>query len=205
MGLPPHRMDAKHKYDPQIHHRKSIRLRDYDYSQAGAYYITICVKDKVFLFGNVVDDEMILNNAGIMIDKWWQKIPEKFPDIELDEYQIMPNHFHAIIINVGADPRVSPTLHRESNMDGVSGEHVDADLGEHKGSPLQDIVRWFKTMSTNEYIRNVKKNNWEPFNGKLFQRNYFEHIIRSEDAYNNIVAYIRNNPMHWNNDKFYSK
>ncbi len=94
--------------DTPLPNRRSIRLKGYDYSKSGAYFITICVKDKIHFFGKIENGEMVLNDAGIMIDKWWQKIPEKFPDIELGEYQIMPNHFHAIVINVGADPRVRP-------------------------------------------------------------------------------------------------
>ncbi len=101
-------MGDKTKYNSLIHHRRSIRLKGYDYSQAGAYYVTICVKDKMCLLGKVVDDLMVLNDAGTMIDKWWQKIPDKFPGIELDEYQIMPNHLHGIVVNVGADPCVRP-------------------------------------------------------------------------------------------------
>jgi putative transposase len=186
----------KPKYDPKIHHRRSIRLKEYDYSQAGAYFITICVKDKSCLFGNILDDKMILNDAGAMVDKWWQKIPEKFPDIELDEYQIMPNHFHAIVVNTG-------NLASTGTVNNLPGE--ENTLGEHTGSPLFSVVRWFKTMSTNEYIRNVKSNNWPTFNGKLFQRNYWEHIIRGEQSYNNIADYIRNNPAKWANDMFHTK
>jgi REP element-mobilizing transposase RayT len=76
-------------------------------------------------------------------------------------------------------------------------EHV---LGEHIGSPLQRVMQWFKTMSTNEYIRNVKTNNWPRFDGKLWQRNYWEHIIRDEKSYSAISEYIINNPLKWNND-----
>ncbi len=196
------------KYNPEIHHRRSIRLKGYDYSQAGAYYITACVKDKMCMFGRVVDEVMMLNDAGIMIDKWWQKIPGKFQDIELGEYQIMPNHFHGIFVNVGADPCVRPVSREADSINEphiVSNDAIDtsASLGEHIGSPLQRIMQWFKTMSTNEYIRNVKTKDWPPFNRKLFQRDYYEHIIRNEEAYNNIAEYIGNNPKNWNNDKFY--
>ncbi|MFH2003299.1 MAG: hypothetical protein ABIK27_00910 [Bacteroidota bacterium] len=85
----------------KIHHRRSIRLKGYDYSQAGAYFITICIQHRECLFGKIVNGEMVLNDAGKMIDEWWQKIQDKFPDIEFGEYQIMSNHFHAIVINVG--------------------------------------------------------------------------------------------------------
>jgi putative transposase len=106
------------KYNPEIHHRRSIRLKGYDYSQAGLYFITICTQDKLHLFGEITNDEMILNDAGITIEKWWNKLKNKFPNIELDEFVVMPNHFHGIIqinntnpIPVGADLRVCPDNH----------------------------------------------------------------------------------------------
>ena len=231
-------MDDKPKYDPQKHHRRSIRLRDYDYKQAGAYFITICLQDKECLFGEITDGLMHLNDAGVMIDKWWQKIPEKFPDIELGDYQIMPNHFHAIVINVGADPCVRPTqsdkddklINTESTTVGadphvcpderisnggscieIENGHISLEDqlapegGEHMGSPLHTVVQWFKTMSTNEYIRNVKQNDWPAFNGKLWQRNYFEHIIRDPKSFQHIAKYIYDNPANWETDKLFIK
>jgi len=218
-------------YNPAIHHRRSIRLKGYDYSRAGLYFITICVQDRVCLFGKIENAGMILNDAGIIIKKWWQKIPEKYPDIKLDNYQIMPNHFHAIIINNGipvvrADPRVCPfngespfagsiqgehnfagSIQGEHNFAGsIRGEHNSAGSirGEHMGSPLSCIVQWFKTMTTNEYIRGVKNLGWKKFNGKLWQRNYWEHIIRNEQSYQRISEYIINNPAKWNDDKFHN-
>jgi len=222
------------KYNPNIHHRRSIRLKGYDYSQAGLYFITICVKDREYLFGKIENNEMILNDAGIMLNKWWKKIPEKFHDIELDVYQIMPNHFHAIVFNtgigVGANPCVRPISDNENMEQTNANDKQDAGanpcvrpisdnendlninldaptpiLGEHMGSPLHGIVQWFKTMSTNEYIRGVKTLGWEPFNGKLLQRNYYEHIIRNEKSYQTIADYIVNNPVKWEDDKFYMK
>src|SRR4030042_663745 len=91
------------KYNSDIHHRRSIRLKDYDYSQAGAYYVTICIQGKVCLLGDIAGGVMALNDAGKMIEKWWCKLPERFKFIELDEYVVMPNHFHGIINIVGAD------------------------------------------------------------------------------------------------------
>ncbi|WP_114781292.1 transposase [Botryobacter ruber] len=215
-------------YNPLIHHRRSIRLKGYDYTQAGAYFITICVQNKSCLFGDIRNSQLFLNEAGRIIEKWWQKIPEKFPDIELDEYIVMPNHFHAIVVNVGANPRVRPNHdpdnapdfapnhdpnHAAPNQadptmrpysaasDSGSGSPV---LGEHVGSPLHRVVQWFKTMTTNEYIRGVKQLGWLPFNGKLWQRNYYEHIIRHERGYQNIADYIRHNPAKWKEDMFFA-
>ena len=89
------------KFDPQKHHRRSIRLKDYDYSKAGAYYVTINVQNRECLFGKIVNYDMELYDAGMMIEEQWNALLERFPDLELDVYQIMPNHFHGIIV-VGA-------------------------------------------------------------------------------------------------------
>jgi putative transposase len=89
------------KYNPKIHHRRSIRLKGYDYSQAGLYFITICVKNWECLYGHISNGEMILNDAGKMVEKWYYELENKFPDIRCDEMIVMPNHFHCIIENVG--------------------------------------------------------------------------------------------------------
>ena len=183
------------QYNPDVHHRRSIRLQGYDYSQAGAYFVTICTQNRECLFGDVLDGKMVLNDAGRMVQKWYIELENKFPDILCDEYVIMPNHFHTIIINVGADLRVCPDKTQHDQM----GEH--AKMGEHAGSPLHCVVQWFKTMTTNEYIRGVKQNIWSPFPGKLWQRNYWDRIIRNEKEYDNIVGYIYDNPINWENDE----
>jgi REP element-mobilizing transposase RayT len=85
------------KYNPDVHHRRSIRLKDYDHSQPGAYFVMICTKDRECYFGDITNGEMVLNDAGWMIDKWWRKIPDKFPRAESEIYVIMPNHLHGII------------------------------------------------------------------------------------------------------------
>ncbi|MEN6621573.1 MAG: transposase [Smithella sp.] len=184
-------------YNPNIHHRRSIRLKDYDYSQSGAYFVTICTHNKAYLFGHVEDGTMNLNNAGKMIERWHQELGKKFSNIKCIEHIVMPNHIHYIIqnacISVGADLRVCPEK---------LGECMQK--GEHTGSPLQKTVQWFKTMSTNEYIQNVKNNQWPPFNGKLWQRNYYERIIRNEDELNRIREYIINNPINWSMDEYNS-
>ena len=184
------------KYNPHIHHRRSIRLKGYDYAQAGLYFITICCQNRMRRFGNIENGEMILNDAGTMIIKWYNELENKFPDIKCDVMIVMPNHFHCIVENIGADLRVCPV--NETNP--ISNGDV---LGEHIGSPLHRVVQWFKTMTTNDYIRGVKNLGWQPFDGKLWQRNYYEHIIRDEKSYNNISNYIINNPLNWREDKFY--
>lgn len=122
--------------NPGTHHRRSIRLKNYDYSQSGAYFVTICTKDRECLFGDIIGDRMVLNAAGEMLKIWLMETRNKFPQGEIDEFVVMPNHFHVII----------------------------------------NIVQWFKTMTTNASISGVKLHGWQPFNGKLWQRNYYEHI-----------------------------
>jgi REP element-mobilizing transposase RayT len=338
------------KMENLYNQRKSIRLKGYDYSLAGLYFVTICTQNRAYLFGNIQNAQMILNDSGNMISKWYYELENKFPNIHCHQIIIMPNHIHFIVqityenndiqsgeqndiqtgehigsplhqnqsenpptavganlrvrpsmrvcpdnagehigsplqnhifrvcpendINnppVGADLRVCPDNdNMGENSNNNSGEHTDiqsnehnnppatvradlrvcpqlitgehigsplqnhifrvcpendinnppvgADLrvcpsmrvcpqlitGEHIGSPLHVVIQWFKTMTTNHYIRGVKQQNWQPFNGKLWQRNYWEHIIRNENSYQNISEYIKNNPQNWENDTLFT-
>jgi putative transposase len=190
-------------YNPNIHHRRSIRLKGYDYSQAGLYFFTICCQDRICRFGDVVNGEMILNDAGTMVEKWYNELENKYSDFRCHEMIVMPNHFHCILENVGADLRVCPNTDSKTDTAILDGGNTNNIEGEHIGSPLHRAVQWFKTMSTNEYIRGVKTLGWQPFDGKLWQRNYWEHIIRNEQSYQRISDYIINNPAKWADDKFY--
>ena len=198
------------KYDPEQHHRRSIRLKGYDYSHTGAYFVTICTQNREYLFGDVLDGKMALNDAGQMIEKWWNKLSQKYGDVWIDTYVVMPNHFHGIITittnTVGANPCIRPD---ETNpcIRPNTGDHVTRGeniTGENMVSPLQGLgiyISWFKRMSTNEYIRGVKQRGWPPFPGKLWQRNYYDHIIRNESELERIREYIVNNPLKWESDR----
>jgi REP element-mobilizing transposase RayT len=174
------------RYNPEIHHRRSIRLNRYDYSQSGYYFITVCTQEQRCLFGEIEKGRLILNDAGKMVGHWWDELKNKYDNIEIDEYIVMPNHCHGIInivgTGVGADLCVCPN--------GI-------------GRPIYKMIQWFKTMTTNEYIRNVKQNHWEPFDGKLWQRNYYEQIVRDETSLRRIREYIVNNPCQWQQDKLF--
>jgi REP element-mobilizing transposase RayT len=177
-------------YNPDIHHRHSIRLREYDYSNAGACFMTFCAQNREYLFGEIVDGKVILNDAGRMVEKWWRELTKIFPSVKTDAHIVMPNHFHGIImIGVGADLRVCPVMKNGHDSKGA-----------HTGAPLQRIVQWFKTMVTNEYLRGVKRNELLPMPGRLWQRNYYEHIIRTEDELNRLREYVINNPAQWSFD-----
>jgi len=165
------------------YHRRSIRLQGYDYAQNGAYFVTICVQHRECLFGEIVDDELRLNDAGRMVKRWWVELGNKFPSVEMDEFVVMPNHFHGIIVIVGADLRVRPD---------------SADLCVR---PIPEIIQWFKTMTTNEYIRGVKQYGWALFPGQLWQRNYYERVIRNEEELRRVRQYITDNPAQWAHDR----
>lgn len=180
------------KFDPQKHHRRSIRLKDYDYSQAGAYYVTINVQNRECLFGKIVNYDMKLNDAGMMIEEQWNALLERFPDLELDVYQIMPNHFHGIIV-VGA--AFMAALDSENKADTRSG--ADTRLA----PTLGDIVEAFKSITTHEYILGVDNKNWPRFYKRLWQRNYYEHIVRDEVDLERIRDYIQSNPADWDEDE----
>ncbi len=164
--------------------RRSIRLRGYDYSQEGGYFVTICTQDKEPFFGKITCGEMLASDAGLMIEKLWHEIPNAFPQVENNDYIIMPNHIHGII-----------------SISGFNGQCGLIGQGEHAGSPLPKMIQWFKTMATNAYIRGVKENGWAPFNRRLWQRNYYEHIIRNENELNSIRKYISNNVLDWEFDE----
>ena len=168
----------------KLPYRKSIRLKNYDYSSNGYYFVTICTQNREKLFGEIVGATLCgrPNNPDKLIVKWLLELENKFKGVKIDEYIVMPNHIHFIIKR--------------------TGDHTGS-TGDHTGSPLRYIIGWFKTMTTNEYIAGVKNGRFMPFKGRLWQRNYYEHIIRNYDDYINIADYIQNNPLKWEEDKLY--
>ena len=168
-------------YNPRIHHRRSIRLQHYDYSQPGAYFVTICVQDRACLFGDVVDGEMRLNDAGHTAQECWHAIPIHFSHVDLDAFVVMPNHVHGILVVV--DSLASEGAKNFSPLRGTS-------------KTVGSVVRGFKIgvttwMRTNTVIHGV------------WQRNYWEHIVRDESELNRIREYIVNNPGQWEMDRLY--
>jgi len=164
-------------YDPEIHHRRSHRLRGFDYSQPGKYSITICTQDKKHLFGRVVEGEVHLNESGEYVGRCWKWLARNFPDVELDEWILMPNHLHGIIVitkNVGGS-RTAPTA--------------------VKRKPLGRLIGAFKTVSTDGF--NQRKG---ATGESLWQRDFYDHIIRNEDELEKIREYIRTNPLKWASD-----
>ena len=280
-------------FDRSRHHRRTIRLRGYDYAQGGAYFVTIGTQNRAPLFGSVVDGEMILSDAGMMVASVWKSIPERFQYVALDEFVIMPDHMHGVVwIGVseeresgGGDkrgghegrPYVAPDgmkMGGEDEMGGHEGRPYGAaeekggvgegvgaplvcapkesgggdEMGGHEGRPygvpdgmkmavgekgvgaplvgapdergghegrpygapeerrreegprpgLGDIIGAFKSLTTLAYGKGVRELGWQPFAGRLWHRNYYERIVRNEEALRRIREYIRGNPERWN-------
>jgi len=229
-------------HNPDFFYRRSIRLKEYDYSQDGLYFVTICVQNRECLFGDITvganpcghpNDNitnigqpqeyvpmMWLNDAGVMIEKQWLALTDRFPNVRLHEFVVMPDHFHGILEIVGAYPcgRLLDDDKGRHILDGVDGRPLDVTIQSNEsklddvllfGQPqghaptvvkrktVGDMMDAFKSITTVEYIRGVKTMGWTPFNGKLWQRNYYEHIIRDYEAFVRISDYIRENPEKW--------
>lgn len=176
--------------------RTKMRLPEYDYAQAGAYFVTIVTQNRRCLFGEIIESEMQLNDAGRMVEGVCRQISELIFGLELDIYQIMPNHFHGLFVlneMVGADLRVCPDLTKDK-------------LGQPQRvapTSLPDVIQRFKSITTKRYIDGVAYHNWPSFNKRLWQRNYYDHIIRDEKDLQSVVGYILTNPQNWLQDEEY--
>jgi putative transposase len=170
-------------YNPEKHHRRSIRLKGYNYASPGAYFVTICVQERECVLGDVVNGEMVLNDLGEVVGESWSWLAEQYPYVTLDEWVVMPNHLHGIIIMTddagrGASRRAPPST-------------VPT-----KRKPLGQLVGAFKTVSTkriNQIHNTVGASFW--------QRGFYEHIVRSERGLDAIRQYVIDNPLKWESDR----
>ena len=205
-------------YNPHTQQRKSIRLKGYDYSQAGLYFITICCKNRTHLFGEIKNNNttvgaenllpempemptptmptmpiMVLNDAGQIANDCWLQIPNHFPNAILHEYIIMPNHLHGIIeldTNIGAENTIE--------INKVENDIRAEDFLPQRKRSIGSIVKGFKIGVTKWMRQNTNTH-------EVWQRNYYEHIIKNEQAYIAISNYIKNNPLQWTEDTFYTE
>jgi putative transposase len=176
----------------KIHHRRSIRLKGYDYSLSGAYFITICVEGGACLLGSVAEDLMHENSAGVLVKNCWLALTDRFDGVDIDTTIVMPNHIHGIIFLSGVDEATT-----DSNPAG--------DWAATRAAPtLGDIVGAFKSITTNEYIRGIRDIGRPAYQGRFWQRNYWERIIRNERELDAIQKYINSNPANWKKDKLYT-
>lgn len=191
-------------YDPEKHHRRSIRLKGYDYSQPGAYFVTIVTHNRVCLFGEVVNGDMQLNRYGEIVQHAWFDLPRHYPYVRLGAFCVMPNHIHAIIImvddnhdddgndDVGAGLRPAPTWASPADCGAIPGD----DGAAPPRHPLPEIVRALKSFSARR-INDIRQTPGAP----VWQRNYYDRIIRNAMKYNRIRHYIETNPARWMNDR----
>lgn len=167
------------------HRRKIIRLPNYNYAQDGAYFITIVTHNRKCLFGSIREGKMELNQAGKMVENTFIEIPNFITGVKFDPYQVMPNHIHAIVLiqrDPGRPQRGAPT------------ENVIA---------LTDIMGRFKSLTTRRYGSGVRKHGWRKYEGQLWQRSFYERVIRNEREHQAVVDYILANPTNWARDKNY--
>lgn len=178
------------KYSPDKHHRQSIRLKNYDYTSAGAYFVTLCTFQKQHLFGEIVAREMVLNELGSIVHFEWKWTEIVRPTIDMDVYVVMPNHLHGIVV-FGEDN----TKSTESDVGGGVGAHSCAPLHRKKRS-LGSFVAQFKATTTKRInqLRNTPGTT-------VWQRNYHERVIRNERECNRIREYIEYNPQNWESDE----
>lgn len=183
-------------------HRRSIRLKGYDYSKPGYYFVTLCTKDRECLLGEISDSRIHLNEMGNTVDCIWREIPSCFPNVVIDQCMIMPNHFHGIIRILGENQNKdaakgrglmnqTPTLQRSSDGDSNSDQWI---MMKDPALTLGKIIRFLKARSTQA----IRKNMGISF---YWQRNYFEHIVRDKSELFRIREYIRENPANWSMDE----
>jgi putative transposase len=209
-------------HNQTIPNRRSIRLKNFDYSKEGLYFITICCHERKCHFGKIERQKMVFNNVGKIANECWLEIPKHFPDVVLHEYVIMPNHIHGIIeIPVGANQH-SPNNNNNNNNnhnkllnhlsqcktngDDTFNQHSPTNVGRaNSDSPLRfrspsntigSIIRGYK-IGVTKWCRN--NTNIQT----VWQRNYYDHIIRNENALKRISEYIVNNPVKWSEDRFH--
>lgn len=177
--------------------RKSLRLKEYDYAAPGAYFVTICTRNKRRLFGEnaspapsgpvpvgrdpcVPPSVLQSNTAGRIIAYWIARVPDKFPNWTVDKWVVMPNHIHLLL-------QLRP-----------------GDAAGHMGPALQDVMQWYKTMTTNACIQAVREGRMRPFEKAIWQSNYYDEVIRDQEHYLRIWQYIDENPARWAEDEYYT-
>jgi putative transposase len=177
--------------------RKALRLKPYDYAQNGAYFITLCTHQRECFFGEVIDDKMMLNDAGRMVEQSLYETEKMLPNVILDAFVIMPNHVHIVFFLIDT-PIVGDALRGvpSHDQDGLAQRPAPTEK-----TSIPNLMYSFKSFTTNQYIQGVKNNQWLPFQGKLWQRGYYDHVIRNEEALIEIQQYITHNPAQWSVDE----
>jgi putative transposase len=203
------------------HNRASIRMKGFDYSMPGFYYVTLCTQDRENRFGMIANGEMVLNSAGKMVEAEWNRIQERYGHVIIDTYQIMPNHLHGILQISASDKNEKKSYHDglvgtglvpvqdfldESTNNGRSETSINIDASTGMGTRpiptvLFDVIGTFKSLTQNDYAFQVRKNGWPSFRKRLWQLRFYDHIIRNQGELDRIRGYIIDNPKNWMEDE----
>ena len=188
------------KFDPNRQHRRSIRLQHHDYAAASCYFITICTYQRLQIFGEIRGDRMQLNEYGQVAHSYWQAIPEHFPNAQVFDFVVMPNHLHGILM-MGSMKQTLQDENAISPLLAISGSRPNQTkrtLGKPIAGSLGTIIGSFKSAVTKRIncLRNAPGT-------PLWQRNYYEHVIRDQAALRTIQNYITNNPRTWKTDQLH--
>lgn len=182
------------KYDPEKHHRRSIRMAGYDYRTAGAYFATVCAAQKRSAFGKIEGGTVRLHPYGRIVEECWQALPAHFAHVELDEFVVMPNHFHAIVIFTES---IEPVGAGSSRPQSPSSEKRAGEPRPYEAT-LGQVMGYFKYQSTKRI--NIHRAAQGLSKVVVWQRNYYERIIRDEKELNETRRYIGENPLYWDRD-----
>ncbi len=209
------------KFNPKKHNRRSIRLKEYDYSRAGLYFITLCCQNMQHLFGRIENGEITLSTFGLIIKEEWEKTPQIRNNTALHEYIIMPNHFHAIIeILFSMNPKkpIEAGSGRGGSGAGFASpsQTIGAIIRGFKGATtkrIKEIIRASDRTGESQFAPTPGESQFAPtqfaptidLSRSIWQHNYYEHIIRNQQSYQRIAKYIQDNPTKWHDDNFFQK
>ena len=155
-----------------------LRLRGFDYAAPSTVFVTLCTQHRACLFGEIIDGTMHLSRAGVVTESWWYTIPARFPSVMVDAMVVMPNHMHGVL-------------------------HIGTGPGLENSPSLGDVMQWFKTRTTYDYILGVKTEGRPRFPGRLWQKGYYDRIVRDDRELARIRTYIEDNPRNWSEDDYH--
>ena len=192
--------------DREPNQRRSLRLKGHDYSQAGLYFVTICTHQRQCLFNKTSKDPARQNPAWLMIKSSWAELPARFSFIGLDDFVVMPNHLHGLLQVISEGKQEEKEQEEKEREGRTQGSPLQAQVTQHvhpvgtKAGSLGRVIQAFKSLTTYQYTTGVKSDGWLAFDGKIWQRDYHDHIVRNEAALASIRHYIATNPCEWEQD-----
>lgn len=194
------------KYDPTRHQRRSTRLRGYDYSREGIYFVTICTHQRISFFGEIADGLMHLSPFGTIVHNEWERLPERWPHVALGAFQVMPNHFHGILsISRPASVRI-PLMSIQNDSSTPEDQPGEISFNQLQWSTLPtlgQIIGAYKSIVWTTCMHHHKAHTPDELFDKIWQRSFDDRIIRNPAMLKNVTNYIINNPKNWKSDMFF--